>query len=92
MDRKRALLSLGGAVLFASLGFVMVFMVFAWLPYLVMTPSGDLSPAAEALLRIFPAPSRGMSLVIGPMMIGMAGMMPALIGLLRRRARSKKAR
>jgi hypothetical protein len=93
IDRRRLLLSLAGAVLVASLGFVLVFVLFAWLPRLVITPSGDLSPAAEALLSKFPAPSRGLSVVLGPMMMMMmAGMIPALIGVLRKRAQSKKAR
>ena len=91
IDRGRLLLSLAGAVLVASLGFVLVFVLFAWLPRLVITPSGDLSPAAEALLCKLPAPSRGMP-VFAPMMIMMAGVMPVIIGVLRKRALGKKAR
>jgi Na+/proline symporter len=37
VDRKRLFLSLGGAVLLASLGFVLIFLLFAWLPYLAMS-------------------------------------------------------
>jgi hypothetical protein len=91
VDRNRLLLSLGGAALVASLGFVLIFVLFAWLPRLVITPSGDLSPAAEALLCKLPAPSRGMP-VFAPMMIMMAGVMPVIIGVLRKRALGKKAR
>jgi len=37
VDRKRFFLSLGGAVLAASMGFVLIFLLFAWLPYLAMS-------------------------------------------------------
>jgi len=65
IDRRRLLLSLAGAVLVASLGFVLVFVLFAWLPRLVITPSGDLSPAAEALLSKFPAPAEACQWFLG---------------------------
>jgi len=72
VDRERLFLSFGGGVLAASMGFVLIFTVFAWLPYLAMTMR------LPELLSRFPR----MFLALMPIWGLAAGLAGALLGLL----------